>query len=64
MDLITLRMERAAVEGGFTGKVDARAISDYLGSVGHRIAIAAGGGASRDKLQNVVDVALLTWPGR
>jgi AcrR family transcriptional regulator len=64
MDLITRRIERAVFEGDFSVSVDARTIADYLASVGHGIAIAAGGGASRDDLQNVVDVALGTWPGR
>jgi len=56
------RFQRAVDEGDLPAGVDPGLLARYLMTVANGIAVQAAGGAARDDLQQVADVALHTWP--
>lgn len=55
------RLERAKAEGDLPAGLDPVAFARYLASVLQGMSVLAAGGASREELQQVVDVALKAW---
>lgn len=58
------RLERARDEGDLPDTLDPAALAGYLSAVIQGMAVQAGAGASRDKLEKLVDTTLACWPGR
>ncbi|HKT85785.1 MAG TPA: TetR/AcrR family transcriptional regulator [Novosphingobium sp.] len=58
------RFERARAEGDLPDSVEPKALTHYLTTVMHGIAVKAQGGISREDLKGVVDTFLAVWPGR
>ncbi|HEX6341168.1 TetR/AcrR family transcriptional regulator [Umezawaea sp.] len=56
------RFRRAVDEGDLPPDADPRVLARYVTTVANGIAVQAAGGASRDELQEVADVALRNWP--
>jgi AcrR family transcriptional regulator len=56
------RFERAAVQGELAGNVDPADLARYVVTVMRGIAVQAAGGASREELRRVKDMALKAWP--
>ncbi|UED84073.1 TetR/AcrR family transcriptional regulator [Streptomyces profundus] len=56
------RFRRAADEGDLPADVDPAALARYVMTVANGIAVQAAGGATRDELQQVADLALRSWP--
>jgi AcrR family transcriptional regulator len=56
------RFRRAVDEGDLPAGTDPGLLARYLMTVANGIAVQAAGGASRDELQLVADMALSTWP--
>lgn len=56
------RFRRAVDEGDLPHGVDAGRLARYVMTVSFGIAVQAAGGVGRDALQEVVDMALTTWP--
>ncbi|MDR7381667.1 TetR/AcrR family transcriptional regulator [Promicromonospora iranensis] len=56
------RFQRAVDEGDLPSGADAGALARYLMAVSNGIAVQAAGGATRDDVQRVADMALLAWP--
>jgi AcrR family transcriptional regulator len=64
-DLITAlceRFERAVVEGDWPKKADVDGLARYVTAVMHGLAVQAAGGAKREDLNGVVDLALGALP--
>ncbi|MFF8815190.1 hypothetical protein [Streptomyces pactum] len=57
------RFERAQREGDLPQDVDAGDLARYLAMVSYGISVQASGGAGREELHRVVDIAPSTWPG-
>jgi AcrR family transcriptional regulator len=57
------RFERAAAEGELPGNVDPADLGRYVVTVMHGIAVQAAGGASREELRRVKEMAMRAWPG-
>jgi AcrR family transcriptional regulator len=62
LDLLTGRLQQAADEGDLPADADPRLLARYLMTVANGIAVQAAGGATRDEVQQVADLALQTWP--
>jgi hypothetical protein len=62
-EYLTRRFQRAADEGDLPPGADPAVLARYLMTVANGIAVQAGGGATRDELQQVATVALRNWPG-
>ncbi|WP_189219505.1 MULTISPECIES: TetR/AcrR family transcriptional regulator [Streptomyces] len=56
------RFRRAAEEGDLPAEADPGVLARYLMTVANGISVQAVGGATRDELQRVADVALRNWP--
>jgi AcrR family transcriptional regulator len=56
------RLERAVREGDLPADADAGLLARYLMAVANGIAVQAAGGASRDDLARLADLALAAWP--
>lgn len=57
------RFELAKAEGDLAADDDPGDLARFLATVGQGMAVQAAGGASRDELRRVADVALRAWPG-
>ncbi len=57
------RFERARADGDLPAKADAADLARYVVTVMRGMAVQAAGGASREDLRRVVDLALQAWPG-
>ncbi|KAA9135970.1 TetR/AcrR family transcriptional regulator [Microbacterium caowuchunii] len=57
------RFRRAVEEGDLPSDIDPASLARYLTTVGFGIAVQAASGVGRAELQDVVDIALLSWPG-
>ncbi|KAK1178190.1 TetR/AcrR family transcriptional regulator [Streptomyces sp. NBS 14/10] len=60
--LLQERFQRAVDEGDLPAGTDPGLLARYLMTVGNGIAVQAAGGATRDDLQMVADMALRQWP--
>lgn len=60
-DDLRARFERAIAEGDLPKDANAGDLARYLSAVLQGMAVQAAGGASRDDLQKVADIALKTW---
>ena len=58
------RFERAAEEGDFSAEIEPAALVRYLMAVLQGMAVQAGSGVARDKLDQLVSTTLSLWPGR
>jgi AcrR family transcriptional regulator len=56
------RFERAVSDGDLPPGADPDDLARYVVTVAHGIAVQATGGATRDELSRVADMALQTWP--
>ncbi|MFJ6632679.1 TetR/AcrR family transcriptional regulator [Streptomyces sp. NPDC091376] len=59
---LRLRLEQAGIDGELPDGVGSADLSRYFATVYQGIAVQAAGGASREQLDRVVDVAMRTWP--
>ena len=57
------RLERARKEGDLPAGLEPAAFARYVASVLQGMSVIAAGGAKREELQQVVDVALMAWDG-
>ena len=60
--LLRDRFRRALDEGDLPAGADPGVLARYVMTVANGIAVQAAGGAAREELQQVVDLALLGWP--
>ena len=56
------RFQRAKSEGDLPADTDPAGLARYLATIIYGMAVQAAGGASRDKLQHVVEMTLRTLP--
>jgi AcrR family transcriptional regulator len=56
------RFERAIADGDLPADADPGDLARYLATVIHGMAVQAAGGATRQELRRVVDIALRAWP--
>src|SRR5262249_44137276 len=56
------RLERAVSEGDLPSTADPAALARYVMTVMHGMAVQAAGGAGRDELAKVAELALRAWP--
>lgn len=56
------RLERAQKEGEIAHGVDVAALSRYFSTILRGMSVEASGGATRQDLQNVIDLSLKAWP--
>ena len=56
------RFERAISEGDLPTRANPADLARYVAVVTHGIAVQAAGGASRDELRRVADMAMQAWP--
>ena len=56
------RLERAIADGDLPADADAADLARYVTTVSQGMAVQAAGGASREELQRVVEMALRAWP--
>jgi len=61
---IRQRFERAQAEGDLPAEIDPIDLARYIATVMRGLAVQASGGASRDELRRVADLALKAWPKR
>ena len=57
------RFARAKAEGDLPAETDAGDLARYVMAVMHGMSVQSTGGASREELQGVIDLALRGWPG-
>jgi len=57
------RFERAKVEGDLAADADPAALARFVMTITQGMSVQAAGGASRDDLMLVADMALKAWPG-
>lgn len=57
------RLDRAKVDGDLSADADAVALARFASTVTQGMSVQAAGGASRDDLLRVADMALKAWPG-
>ena len=62
ISLLRDRFQRAVDEGDLPPDTDPGLLARYLMTVANGIAVQATGGATRDELQQVADMALRSWP--
>jgi AcrR family transcriptional regulator len=58
------RLERAQADGDLPAEANASDLARYVTTVAQGMAVQAAGGASRQDLRRVVDMALRAWPTR
>lgn len=56
------RFERAQAEGDLPADCDAGGLARFLTAVNFGISVQAAGGAKRDQLERVVEIAMRAWP--
>jgi AcrR family transcriptional regulator len=56
------RFERAIADGDLPVSADAADLARYLAMVAQGMAVQSAGGANRDELQRVAEIALRAWP--
>lgn len=56
------RFERAVAEGDLPAGADPGRLSRYIFAISYGLAVQASGGANRDELMQIVDLALGSWP--
>jgi hypothetical protein len=61
---LRMRLEQAGIEGELPDDTDPDALARYLATVQAGIAVQAAGGASREQLHRIVDLAMRIWPSR
>lgn len=61
-DAVKHRLRRAKSEGELTDDVDADALADFYVTVLRGMGVQAAGGASREDLEKVAEMALRAWP--
>lgn len=61
--MLRARLERAQNEGEIPAGVDVAALSRYFSTILRGMSVEASGGATRQDLQNVIDLSLRAWPG-
>jgi AcrR family transcriptional regulator len=57
------RLERAKVEGDIASDVDPGVLARFVSTITQGMSVQAAGGASRDDLLRVADMAMKAWPG-
>lgn len=57
------RLERAKVEGDLAPDADPAALARFVSTIAQGMSVQAAGGASREDLLRVADMALKAWPG-
>jgi AcrR family transcriptional regulator len=60
--MLRARLERAQKEGEIPEGVDVAALSRYFSTILRGMSVEASGGATRQDLQNVIDLSLKAWP--
>ena len=60
--MIRARLDRAQAEGELAPNVDVAALSRYFSTVLRGISVEASAGATRQDLQNIIDLAMKAWP--
>jgi|SRR5215470_878703 len=60
--MLRARLARAQAEGELAPDVDVAALSRYFSTILRGISVEASAGATRQDLQNVIDVAMKSWP--
>jgi AcrR family transcriptional regulator len=63
MALVRERLETARSDGELPESVDCDDLARYLATVVHGLSVQAAGGATREQLQRVADLAMRAWPG-
>ncbi|WP_176594558.1 TetR/AcrR family transcriptional regulator [Sphingobium sp. EM0848] len=58
------RFERARAEGDFPEAIDPQALVTYLSTIMQGMAVQAGAGTARDKLEQLIETTLAVWPGK
>lgn len=61
-DQLRQRFERALAEGDLPAGTDPADLARYVTTIAHGMSIQAAGGAGRDELRRVVEIALRAWP--
>jgi AcrR family transcriptional regulator len=61
--MLRARMIRAQADRELALDVDVAALSRYFSTVLRGMSVEASGGATRNDLQNVIDLAMKAWPG-
>jgi hypothetical protein len=56
------RLERARAEGDLPAKTNPADLARYVMTVAQGMAVQAAGGASRDQLERIIEIALRAWP--
>ena len=62
-DALRQRLERAVAEGDLPADADCACLARYVATVAHGMAVQATGGATREELLRVMEMALRAWPG-
>ncbi len=57
------RLERAQVDGDLDSDADPADLARFIATVMQGMSVQAAGGASRDELLHVADMAMTAWPG-
>ncbi len=60
--MLRTRLARAQAEGELAPDVDVAALSRYFSTILRGISVEASAGATRQDLQNVIDLAMKAWP--
>ena len=60
--LVRCRLERAQAEGDLPPHADPADLARFLASLSYGLAVQAAGGATREELKRVAEVALKQWP--
>jgi hypothetical protein len=60
--LLRARLDRARREGDLAGDANPANFARYINTIAQGLAVQAAGGASRRRLDRVVDIALRAWP--
>ncbi|HZW32796.1 MAG TPA: TetR/AcrR family transcriptional regulator [Isosphaeraceae bacterium] len=63
-DAVRQRFERARTDGDLPAEVDPAVLAGYVVTVMRGIAVQAAGGASREDLRRVAEMAMRAWPER
>jgi AcrR family transcriptional regulator len=58
------RFQRAKADGDLPAHIEAEGLANYLGAILQGMAVQAGGGASREQLETLVETSLAMWPGK
>lgn len=60
---LTERFARAKAEGDLPGEASAEGLARYVGTLVGGMAVVAAGGASREELDEVIEMGMGGWPG-